>query len=203
MITRFAIPPFIGTLAMMLVGSGLAYLLAQGQSIYQIPDTFVWLGRGADLFGLPNAVVLMLVLYALAQVLMSRMKLGRYLYAVGGNPEAARLSGVPVRRVLLFAYVVSGLLAGVGGVVMASQLKSGSPTYGSMYELYVIAAVVVGGTSLSGGEGRMLGTLTGAFTIAVIQNGMNLTNVESYTQKVVLGVVILGAVLLDKLRHAR
>jgi ribose transport system permease protein len=203
MITRFAIPPFIGTLAMMLVGSGLAYLLAQGQSIYQIPDSFVWLGRGADLFGLPNAVVLMLVLYALAQVLMSRMKLGRYLYAVGGNPEAARLSGVPVRRVLLFAYVVSGLLAGVGGVVMASQLKSGSPTYGSMYELYVIAAVVVGGTSLSGGEGRMLGTLTGAFTIAVIQNGMNLTNVESYTQKVVLGLVILGAVLLDKLRHAR
>ena len=203
MITRFAIPPFIGTLAMMLVGSGLAYLLAQGQSIYQIPDSFVWLGRGAGLFGLPNAVVLMLVLYALAQVLMSRMKLGRYLYAVGGNPEAARLSGVPVRRVLLFAYVVSGLLAGVGGVVMASQLKSGSPTYGSMYELYVIAAVVVGGTSLSGGEGRMLGTLTGAFTIAVIQNGMNLTNVESYTQKVVLGLVILGAVLLDKLRHAR
>jgi len=203
MITRFAIPPFIVTLAMMLVGSGLAYILAQGQSIYQIPDSFVWLGRGADLFGLPNAVVLLLVLYALAQVLMSRMKLGRYLYAVGGNAEAARLSGVPVRRVLLFAYVASGLLAGLGGVIMASQLKSGSPTYGNMYELYVIAAVVVGGTSLSGGEGRMLGTLTGAFTIAVIQNGMNLTNVESYTQKVVLGLVILGAVLLDKLRQAR
>ena len=203
MITRFAIPPFIVTLAMMLVGSGLAYILAQGQSIYQIPDSFVWLGRGADLFGLPNAVMLLLVLYALAQVLMSRMKLGRYLYAVGGNAEAARLSGVPVRRVLLFAYVASGLLAGLGGVIMASQLKSGSPTYGNMYELYVIAAVVVGGTSLSGGEGRMLGTLTGAFTIAVIQNGMNLTNVESYTQKVVLGLVILGAVLLDKLRQAR
>jgi ribose transport system permease protein len=181
----------------------MAYILAQGQSIYQIPDSFVWLGRGADLFGLPNAVVLLLVLYALAQVLMARMKLGRYLYAVGGNAEAARLSGVPVRRVLLFAYVASGLLAGLGGVIMASQLKSGSPTYGNMYELYVIAAVVVGGTSLSGGEGRMLGTLTGAFTIAVIQNGMNLTNVESYTQKVVLGLVILGAVLLDKLRQAR
>ncbi len=160
-----------------------------------------WLGRGADLFGIPNAVVLMLVLYALAHVLMSRTTLGRYLYAVGGNREAARLSGVPVRRVLLFAYVASGLLAGLGGVVMASQLKSGSPTYGQMYELYVIAAVVVGGTSLSGGEGKMLGTLIGAFTIAVIQNGMNLTNVESYTQKVVLGLVILGAVLLDLLRH--
>lgn len=201
MITQFNIPPFIVTLAMMLVGSGFAYILAKGQSIYQIPDSFVWLGRGADLFNLPNAVVLMLILYALAHVLMSRMKLGRYLYAVGGNREAARLSGVPVQRVLMFAYIASALLAGLGGVIMASQLKSGSATYGNMYELYVIAAVVVGGTSLSGGEGKMLGTLTGVFTIAVIQNGMNLTNVESYTQKVVLGLVILGAVLLDKIRH--
>jgi ribose transport system permease protein len=203
MITRFAIPPFIVTLAMMLVGSGLAYILAKGQSIYQIPDSFVWLGRGADFVSLPNAVVLMIILYGLAHVLMARMKLGRYLYAVGGNVEAARLSGVPVKRVLLFAYIASALLAGLGGVIMASQLKSGSATYGNMYELYVIAAVVVGGTSLSGGEGKMLGTLIGAFTIAVIQNGMNLTNVESYTQKVVLGLVILAAVLLDKLRQAR
>jgi len=203
MITRFAIPPFIVTLAMMLVGSGLAYILAKGQSIYQIPDSFVWLGRGADLLSIPNAVLLMAVLYGLAHILMSRMKLGRHLYAVGGNSEAARLSGVPVKPVLLFAYTASAALAGLGGVVMASQLKSGSPTYGGMYELYVIAAVVVGGTSLTGGEGRIFGTLAGAFTIAVIQNGMNLTNVESYTQKVVLGLVILGAVLVDKARHAR
>ncbi len=108
---------------------------------------------------------------------------------------------MPVRRVLLLAYVVCGLLAGLGGVIMASQLKSGSPTYGTMYELYVIAAVVVGGTALSGGEGKILGTLIGAFIIAVIQNGMNLTNIESYTQKVVLGLVILGAVLVDRVRH--
>lgn len=201
MITRFAVPPFIVTLAMMLVGSGLAYLTSRGESIYEIPDSFVWLGRGADLFGLPNAVVLMLVLYALAHVLMSRMRLGRYLYAVGGNREAARLSGVPVERVLMFAYIASATLAALGGVIMASQLKSGSATYGNMYELYVIAAVVVGGAALSGGEGKMFGTLTGAFTIAVIQNGMNLTNIESYTQKVVLGLVILGAVLIDKIRH--
>lgn len=200
MITGFAIPPFIVTLAVMLVSSGLAYIVAKGQSIYQIPESFVWLGREADLMGLPNAVVLMLILYCLAHVMMSRMRLGRYLYAVGGNSEAARLSGVPVKRVLLFAYVASAMLAGLGGVMMASQLKSGSPTYGNMYELYVIAAVVVGGTSLSGGEGKMLGTLAGVFTIAVIQNGMNLTNVESYTQKVVLGIVILGAVVLDTIR---
>jgi ribose transport system permease protein len=201
LITLFGIPPFIVTLAMMLVASGLAYLVAAGQSIYQIPESFVWLGRGTGLFGLPHAVVLMLLLYAAAHVLMSRTTLGRYLYAVGGNREAARLAGVPVRRVLLFAYVACGLLAGLGGVIMASQLKSGSPTYGSMYELYVIAAVVVGGTALAGGEGKILGTLVGALVIAVIQNGMNLTNVESYTQKVVLGLVILAAVLVDRLRH--
>ena len=203
MITLFGIPPFIVTLAMMRVGRGLAYILAQGQSIYQLPDTFVWLGRGSSVLGIPNAVLLMLVLYGTAHVLMSRMRLGRYLYAVGGNREAARLSGVPVERVLMFAYVACGLFAGLGGVIMASQLKSGSATYGNMYELYVIAAVVVGGTSLSGGEGKMLGTLIGAFIIAVIQNGMNLTNVESYTQDVVLGLVILGAVFLDRIRHRR
>ena len=108
-----------------------------------------------------------------------------------------------MQRVILAVYVLCGLLAGLGGIVMASQLKSGAPTYGQMYELYVIAAVVVGGTSLSGGEGKVLGTLVGAFIIAVIQNGMNLTGVESYTQKVVLGLVILAAVLLDRLRSRR
>lgn len=201
MVTLFSIPPFIVTLAMMLVASGLAYILAEGQSVYQVPDTFVWLGRGTDLFSIPNAVVLMALLYVAAHLLMSRMTFGRYIYAVGGNREAARLSGVPVKRVLLLAYIACGLLAGLGGVVMASQLKSGSPTYGQMYELYVIAAVVVGGASLSGGKGRMFGTLIGAFIIAVIQNGMNLKGVEPYTQKVVLGLVILTAVLLDMLRQ--
>ncbi len=200
MVTRFGIPPFIGTLAMMLIASGLAYIFAKGQSVGDVPESFVWLGRRATL-GLPNAVLLMLFLYAIAHVVMSRRILGRHLYAVGGNREAARLSGVPVGQVTCISYIASGLLAGLGGVILASQYQSGSPTYGNMYELYVIAAVVVGGTSLSGGEGKMLGTLIGAFTIAVIQNGMNLTNVESYTQKVVLGLVILGAVLLDRLRH--
>jgi len=199
-ITLFRIPPFIATLAMMQVASGLAFLLAEGQSIYQIPDAFTWLGRGAALGGVPNAVLLMAALYAAAWVFMSRTVLGRHIYAVGSSEETARLSGIRVRGVLLLVYVVSGLAAGLGGVVTASQLKSGAPTYGQMYELYVIAAVVVGGTSLAGGEGRVLGTLTGALIIAVIWNGMNLTKVESYTQKVVLGLVILAAVLLDMLK---
>lgn len=203
LITAFALPPFIVTLGMMLVASGSAYLLTHGQSVYQVPDEFVWLGRGAGVWGIPNAVILMAGLYLTAHILMSRVALGRYIYAVGGNIEAARLSGIRVGGVQLFTYTISGALAGVGGVIMASQLKSGAPSYGQMYELYVIAAVVVGGASLSGGSGKMFGTLVGAFTIAVIQNGMNLTNVESYTQKVVLGVVILGAVLLDSWRARR
>lgn len=199
LVTFFAVPAFIATLGMMLVASGLAFIVAKGQSIYQVPDAFIWLGRG-EAFGVPNAVWLMAALYVLAHILMTHTALGRYVYAVGGNPEAARFSGVPVRRVLLFVYTMSGALAGLGGVIMASQLKSGSPTYGVMYELFVIAAAVVGGTSLAGGEGKILGTLIGAFIIAVIQNGMNLTGVESYTQKVVLGLVILGAVLVDILK---
>jgi ribose transport system permease protein len=201
MITGFAIPPFIVTLSMMMMASGTAYLMSGGESVYQIPASFVWLGREASFLGIPNAVLLMLILYVTAHIMMSRTKLGRYVYAVGGNAEAARLSGVPVKRVQLFAYALSGLLAGLGGIVMASQLKSGAPTYGQMYELYVIAAVVVGGTSLSGGEGKIFGTLIGAFIIAVIQNGMNLMNIESYTQKVILGLVILIAVLLDKIKQ--
>lgn len=217
LITTFDCPPFIATLGMMLIASGLAYIIAEGQSIYRVPDSFVWLGRRTDVvegvwdtvrlgmgprdLEIPNSVPLMLVLYLAAHVLMTRTALGRYIYAVGGNREAARLAGVPVVGVLIFVYTLSGGLAGLGGVVMASELKTGSPTYGLMYELYVIAAVVVGGTSLSGGEGKISGTLIGALIIAVISNGMNLTDVESYTQKVVLGLVILGAVLIDRIKQ--
>jgi ribose transport system permease protein len=201
LVARFKMPPFIATLGMMLVASGVAYIVSGGESIYQIPDGFVWLGRGTAILGIPNAVILMILLYAVANVVMSRMTLGRYIYAVGGNEEAARLSGVGVAAVLLLVYGMSGIMAGLGGVVLSSQLKSGAPTYGLLYELYVIAAVVLGGTSLAGGQGKVIGSLIGALIIGVIQNGMNLTGVESYTQKVVLGLVILGAVLLDTLRR--
>lgn len=201
MVAGFSVPPFIGTLAMMLVARGLAFIFAGGKSIYEVPGSIAWLGRGEVLPGVANTLVLMVILYAAAHILMTRTVLGRYIYAVGGNVEAARLSGVPVRRVLLFVYALCGALAGIGGVIQASQLKSAAGDYAEMYELYVIAAVVVGGTSLAGGRGKILGTLIGAFIIAVIQNGMNLTGVESYEQKVVLGVVILGAVLLDMLKN--
>lgn len=202
MITTFRIPPFIATLAIMQVAAGLAYIISKGMPIYEIPDGFVWLGRGAEpILRIPIAVLVMVGFYIVAHLVMTRTTFGRYVYAVGGNSEAARLAGIRVHLISRSVYTVSAGLAGIGGVMMASQLKSGAPTYGAGYELNVIAAVVVGGTSLSGGEGRVFGTLIGALVIGVIQNGMNLTNVESYTQKVVLGLVILGAVLLDQLKH--
>jgi ribose transport system permease protein len=199
LVARFRVAPFITTLALMMVARGLAFLFTGGYSVYQVPKALPWLGQGSTL-GVPHTVVLLIVLYLVAHVFMSHTRLGRYIYAVGGNEEAARLSGVPVGGVLVFVYAVSGLTAGLGGCIQASQLNAGTPNCGLMYEMYVIAAVVVGGTSLSGGSGRILGTLIGAFIISVIQNGMNLLGIESYTQNVVLGLVILGAVLLDKLR---
>ena len=203
MVTRFRIPAFIVTLSVMLIARGLAERISENQSINQVPDSFVWLGVGALVPGIPNAVVLALVLYAIAHVTMTRTVLGRYIYAVGGNVKAAWLSGLPVNRVLLLVYTVGGLLAGLAGVVLASQLKSGAATYGLMYEMYVIAAVVVGGTSLLGGEGRIFNTLVGALIIAVIQNGMNLLGLESSLQRMVLGGMILGAVVLDSLQRSK
>ena len=201
MVACFSIPPFITTLAMMLIAGGLAYLISDGQSIDRVPESFMWLGRGSTLMRIPVAVVLTAIIYLIAHLAMTRTIFGRYVYAVGGNREAARLSGVSVLGVLILVYTLSGALAGLGGVVMASQLKSGAPTYGHMYELYVIAAVVVGGTSLAGGEGKITGTLIGALILAVIQNGMNLLGFDSNTQKCILGGVLLLAILLDGSRY--
>jgi ribose transport system permease protein len=200
-VARFKVPSFITTLGIMMMARGLAFMITGGFSIYQVPDALPWLGQGRSL-GIPNTVLLLTVLYVIAHVFMAHTRLGRYVYAVGGNEQAARLSGVPVERVTVFVFVMSGLCAGLGGCIQASQLNAGTPNMGLMFELYVIAAVVVGGTSLAGGSGRVLGTLIGAFIISVIQNGMNLLGMESYTQQVVLGGVILGAVLLDKIRSS-
>lgn len=200
MITAFQLPPFIVTLGMMMMASGLAYRLAEGRSIPELPEAFFWLG-GGQVVGVPNPIWLMIILYIVGHVVMRMTVFGRYVYAIGGNAEAARLSGVPVRRVLVAVYTISGALAGLGGVVLTSKLAAGDPKFGSMYELEVIAAVVVGGTSLMGGQGSVFGTLVGAFIIAVIKNGMNLINIDPFNQKIVLGAVLLAAVLLDQLKR--
>lgn len=200
MITRFRIPPFIITLSMMMMARGLARRMSDELSIQALPASFAWLGSGS-FAGIPNPVILMVVLYAAAHVVMSNTVFGRYVYAVGGNSEAARLSGVPVKRVTLAVYTLCGLLAGLGGIVQSSKLGTGDPKLGVMFELDVIAAVVVGGTSLMGGEGRIFGTLIGAFIIAVMKNGLNLMNVGAPDQQIVLGAVVTIAVLVDTLKR--
>jgi len=160
MITNFRIPPFIATLAMMLMARGGARRLSQELSIETLPVSYKWIGGGSTA-GIPNPVLLMLILYVIAHLLMTRTIFGRYVYAVGGNREAARLSGVPVKTIIIIVYTVCGAMAGLGGIIQSSKFGSGDPKYGLMLELDVIAAVVVGGTSLMGGEGRILGTLVG------------------------------------------
>lgn len=199
-IALLRIPPFIVTLATMSIASGLAFMVSGSESIDAIPASISHLSRGTLLGEIPNSVMLMFALFAVAHVVMSRTTFGRYLYAVGGNRQAAWLCGLPVGRVELAAYALTGALAGLAGVLLLSHYKSASPNYGLTYELQIIAAVVVGGTSLSGGRGTILGTLLGALLIAVVQNGMNLMGLSSDPQKVVLGLVILAAAVIDRLK---
>lgn len=199
LVAQFKVAPFITTLAFMMMARGFAKKITGGFTIESLPDAMTWLGQGKTL-GIPNTILILLILYIIAHLFMSQTRFGRYIYAVGGNEESARLSGVPVKSVIIFVYLVCGLCAGLGGCIQASQIKVGTPNIGVMFELYVIAAVVVGGTSLSGGSGRVIGTLIGALIIGVIQNGMNLMGLKQFTQDIVLGAVILFAVLLDKAR---
>lgn len=202
-VTLLRVPSFIVTLAVMLLADGLAYNLSAGATINELPTSFMWLGKGTALGRIPNSAVLMAALYVVAHLVMTRTVFGRHLYAVGGNLKAAWLCGVPVKGVTIAAFVMCGALAGLGGVLMASQLGAGSPNYGSKHELLVIAAVVVGGTSLAGGRGTMWGTFVGALILAVIANGMNLLGLESKRQQIVLGLVILSAVVLDTAKRPK
>lgn len=201
MVTRCRVPSFIVTLSLMMAASGLAYVISDQQTI-GVPEPFKNLGHGR-LAGIPLPVVLMFALYLLAHLVMSRTVFGRHLYAVGGNERAAWLSGIRVAGVRTWAYIICAALAGLGGVIETSIFSRGDPRIGGQYELVVISAVVVGGTSLSGGEGRMFNTLIGSLIIAVIRNAMNLANLSSNWQLVVLGGVILGAVLVDRLKRGR
>ena len=195
--TAFKIPAFIVTLAVMLIARGWAQNLSANQTIkVGVPD-ISWLGLGN---GGIYTIMLMVILYAIAYIIMHKTVLGRQIYAIGGNQEAARLSGVPVNKVLITVYTIAGLMAGIAGIVLTSELNSGSGEYGETWELSVIAAVVVGGTSLMGGQGKILGTLIGCAIIEVINNGMNLMGIGSNTQKIVLGLVILLAIIIDKMK---
>jgi ribose transport system permease protein len=199
-ITKFKITPFIVTLALMTIWRGAAFVYTEGRPIWELPEEFSFLG-GGRVAGIPFPTVIMLLVFIISHLVLTKTRFGRYVYAVGGNAEAARLAGIKTNFILVSVYMISGLLSALSGVLLASRINSGQPNAGLSYELDVIAAVVVGGTSLFGGRGTIIGTFIGSMLIAVLRNGLNLLNVESYFQQVILGVVILLAVLIDQLRQ--
>ncbi len=193
--TRINMPPFIATLAMMSVARGVSMILTDGTPIYGLPAGF-GLIAGGYVLGIPIPVIIMIAIYAGAFANLSFFKAGSYYYAIGGNQEASRVAGIDVRRVKLSAYVISGLTAAVGGILLASRLVSIEPLSGTGYELDAIAAAVIGGASLYGGSGNIAGTLIGAVIMGVVTNGLTLLNVSPYWQQVVIGAVIAGVVSL-------
>ena len=195
-VTMGRLPPFIATLGMMSVARGLALIWAEGRPISGFGESFRLIATARPL-GIPAPVLITLLVYALAHVALAHSVFGRSIYAIGGNEEASRLSGVPVRLHKTGAYVVCGLTSGVAAVVLTARLNSAQPTAGIMYELDAIAATVIGGTSLFGGEGTLLGALIGALIMGVLRNGLNLLNVSSFVQQFVIGIVIIAAVLID------
>ena len=201
LVTRARLPAFIATLTMMSVARGLANITTDGQQVVGYPDWFTGLATTRHL-GVLSATVGVFVILALAAWIFLRYRAtGRSLYAIGGSAEVARLAGIPVRKLTVAVYVVSGLLAGVAAAVMAARLDSSQPSAGLGYELDAIAAVVIGGASLSGGIGSIAGTVVGVFIIGVLHNGLNLVGISPFIQQVVIGVVIAVAVTFDTLRR--
>ena len=196
-ITKFKVPPFVSTLAMLTVARGLTMLWTQGFPISGLGDTFLYFGTGWFL-GIPVPVWISGIIVIVAVFVTNKTRLGRYIYAIGGNESAAKLSGINVNKVKITVYTIAGALAAIGGLLVTSRLDSAQPNAGISYELDSIAAVVIGGTSLSGGRGSILGTVQGAIIIGVLNNGLVLLNVSPFWQQVVKGLVILLAVIIDK-----
>ena len=196
-VTYFRVPAFIITMAMMNVCSGVAYVYSGGQATRINDDFFSAIGTGYLFNTIPLPVVYMIILIIVISFLLGKTKFGTYIYAIGGNREAARLSGVPIKKVEIAVFTISGVLSAFAGLVLCSRMYSGQPSVGNGYELDAIAACVLGGTSMSGGKGRISGTIFGAMVIGIISNGLNLIGVSSYWQLIVKGLIIACAVLLD------
>ncbi|CAN5674933.1 sugar ABC transporter permease [soil metagenome] len=201
-ITRSNVPPFIVTLGTMTIGRGLALILSKGRPISNLSDSFNFIG-GGQLLGVPMPIFILIVLFVICAVLLNKTVLGRYMYAIGGNEQAARASGIPLNKIKMTVYTLCGGLAGLAGILLTSRITTGQPNAGAGFELDAIAAAIIGGTSTSGGTGTMAGALIGALLIGVISNGLDLLNVTSYYQQVVMGVIIIGAVVLDSLNHKK
>ena len=195
-ITRGKLAPFIVTLGMMTIARGAALVVSDGRPISRLNPSFNAIG--GTFLGIQIPVLIVLVIFLVSWFVLRKTVFGRYIYAVGGNEEAARTSGINVGRIKLFVYLICGALAGAAGIVQTARIETGQPNIGVGYELDAIAAVVIGGTSLSGGTGKITGTLIGAFIIGVINNGLDLLNVPSYYQQIIKGIIIVVALLIDR-----
>ena len=194
-VTRMSVPPFIATLGMLTAARGVALLYTRGQNIYQLGE-YVILGQGTVL-GVPTPIIFMVLVTILIWYLLNHLRLGRYIYAIGGNQEAARASGIQIRRIKLVTYMIGGALVGMAGVLFMSRVNAGLPNAGIGFELDTISIAVIGGTSITGGVGTAVGTLAGAFIIGILNNIMNLVGIQSYIQAVVRGLIIVLAVAYD------
>lgn len=199
MIAFGKLPPFIATLGMMTVARGLSYTLTRALPIANLPKGFTVFGTGRSL-GIPNPVIIMVILSVIFGFILAKTKLGRHVYAIGSNFETARLSGVNTRATQMSVYIFSGLLAAFAGLIMAARIITAQPAAGDGYELDAVASSVIGGASTMGGEGTIAGTFIGAFVIGVLRNGLNLVSVSPYVQKIIIGIVIAASVFLDKIK---
>jgi ribose transport system permease protein len=197
-VTKFNVPPFVATLAMLTIARGFTMLYTKGHPISNLGNHFAFIGNGSFI-GIPVLVWIAIIVVLIAVFITQKTKLGRYIYAIGGNEQAAKLSGINIKKVKLTVYAMAGALAALGGIIVTARLDSAQPNAGISYELDAIAAVVIGGTSLSGGKGSVWGTVMGAVIIGVLNNGLVLLNVSPFWQQVVKGGVILLAVIIDKI----
>lgn len=194
------IPPFIVTLGTMSIVRGVSLVITKGIPVTDLPEAFTIIGTGS-IASIPIPAVIMFILVAIFGFVLAKTKLGRYTYAIGSNFEAARLSGINTKRTLISIYIISGFLAACAGLILAARVVSAQPTAGTGYELDAVAASVIGGASLLGGEGMILGTFIGALVIGVLRNGLNLINVSAFWQQIVIGAVIIAAVYIDRIKR--
>ncbi|URK89257.1 ABC transporter permease (plasmid) [Rhizobium sp. RCAM05350] len=199
-VSRFAVPAFVATLGMLSAARGATLIYGGGKPVPALTPEFRWIGTG-NILGIPMPVILLAIVFAVSWWVLTRTRYGRYIYAVGGNPHAAKTSGINVTRMKFSVYMISGSLSGLAGMMLSARTGSALPQAGIAYELDAIAAVVIGGTSLSGGVGRVTGTLIGALIIGVMNNGLDLMGIQSYYQQVLKGALIVGAVMLDQKRN--
>jgi ribose transport system permease protein len=197
LVTRLGLPPFIATLGMLGIARGMVLVITDAKTVQGLPESFQTIANGTVL-GIPNLLIIAVVIVAAAWFVLTRTVFGRYIYAVGSNPESARLAGVPVQAVTVSVYVISGLLAALGGVLLTSRLGAGIPTAGTGFELNAIAACVIGGASLFGAKGSALGAATGALIMGVLNNGGNLLAINAFYLQIAIGVLILVAVGFDQ-----